>query len=71
MSGMGAAGVGEEDAAVGGQGGRKVCGGRAKDGEERGRRLAALWSAVEGARPSWIHGGGEEQRQRTCGQAVK
>ena len=68
------AGVGE-DAATAGQEGSEVCGGRAEGGEERGRRLAALRSAVRGARRSWIHGRrrgrGEEQRQRTCGRVMK
>ena len=72
--GEGAAVVGEKDTGVGEDAatacleGSEVCGGRVEGGEERGRWLAALRSAIRGARVSWIHGGrrgrGAEQRQR-------
>jgi len=76
VSGMGAAGVGEEDAGVGedaiggSQGGSKVCGGWEEGGEVRGRWLAALRSVVGGARRSWIHGGGEGEKRSSGSERV-
>ena len=74
--GEGATVVGEEDAGVGedaaaaSQEGSEVCGGRAEGGEERGRWLVALWSAIGGARGSWIHEGGEGE-ERSSGSNSK